>query len=155
MSQETARALAEKAIGYFDAGYNCAESTLRALAEHWGLDDDGVPCAAVCFGGGIGRSGGVCGALTGSLMAAGLKCGPRDPADGSAKERAYTLAAVTCGSFLREMGALDCRDITGCELSTPEGMAYFRERRLHDMVCKACVRSGITAVLSAVASQEG
>ena len=55
---------------------NCCQSTLLALQEVLGLPvNDGLLKAGTGFSGGIGRTGSVCGAYTGGVMALGLLFG--------------------------------------------------------------------------------
>lgn len=84
--------VARKAAEYFAAGYNCAEAVLLALSLHWKLESEAIPKIATCFGAGIGRRGSVCGAVSGCIMALGLKMGRKDYADLDQKEKAYALA---------------------------------------------------------------
>jgi len=60
----------EKAGKLFDAGYNCTQSVLQATCPQAG--DDLVKMADA-FGGGIGDSKCLCGAVTGGVMALGLQ----------------------------------------------------------------------------------
>ncbi len=64
---------------YHDQGFNCCESTLQGLGDYLGVKSDLIPSIATGFGGGIGHTGGVCGAITGAVMALGIKYGRRDP----------------------------------------------------------------------------
>ena len=60
---------AEKAGVLFDGGYNCAQAVLQATT---GRSDPELLAMAEAFGGGIGASGCLCGAVTGGVMALGL-----------------------------------------------------------------------------------
>ena len=60
---------AEKAGALFDGGYNCAQAVLQATT---GRSDPELLAMAKAFGGGIGESGCLCGAVTGGVMALGL-----------------------------------------------------------------------------------
>jgi C_GCAxxG_C_C family probable redox protein len=60
---------AEKAGVLFDGGYNCAQAVLQATT---GRSDPELLAMAEAFGGGIGESGCLCGAVTGGIMALGL-----------------------------------------------------------------------------------
>lgn len=60
---------ADRAGALFDGGYNCAQAVLQAAT---GRDDAELLAMAGAFGGGIGRSGCLCGAVTGGVMALGL-----------------------------------------------------------------------------------
>lgn len=60
---------AEKAGVLFDGGYNCAQAVLQAAT---GRRDPELLAIAKAFGGGIGESGCLCGAVSGGVMALGL-----------------------------------------------------------------------------------
>jgi len=61
---------AAKAGALYDGGYNCAQAVLQAST---GRSDPELLAMAEAFGGGIGASGCLCGAVTGGVMALGLK----------------------------------------------------------------------------------
>jgi len=63
---------AQKAVELFDSGYNCTEAVLFALTEKFSQKTPFIPRIATGFGGGVGRSGSICGALSGAVMAVGL-----------------------------------------------------------------------------------
>ncbi len=71
----------------FKKGPNCAESVYLALVEA-GLIDFAPETVALAtpFGGGMGLSGGVCGALVAAIMGAGAAHGRRQPIQGSMQE---------------------------------------------------------------------
>lgn len=54
----------------FASGLNCAQAVLQATA---GVDDPALMAIAKAFGGGIGNSKCLCGAISGGVMALGLK----------------------------------------------------------------------------------
>jgi C_GCAxxG_C_C family probable redox protein len=129
---------AEAATRYFDAGNNCAEAVLRAFAADSGLEDQ-VVRLVTGFGGGMGRAGAACGALSGAVMAVGLHRGRLDPDDAGAKERCYDVVADLRRQFQAACGATDCRDLTGVDLATDEGRQEAEDRDLHATVCRNCV----------------
>lgn len=61
---------AAKAGALYDGGYNCTQAVLQAST---GRSDPELLAMAEAFGGGIGASGCLCGAVTGGVMALGLK----------------------------------------------------------------------------------
>ena len=130
---------AETAARYFDEGNNCAEAVLRTFAADSGLEAE-VVRLATGFGGGMGRAGDVCGALSGAVMALGLRFGRLEGDDEAAKERCYAATAELRERFRAACGAVDCRDLTGLELSTEEGRRLAEERDIHATVCRNCVR---------------
>lgn len=112
----------------FSAGLYCAESAVNALARGQGIDSDLLPRIATAFCGGMARTCGPCGALTGALMGIGLALG-RNAADGSVQP-SYTAAQRLIRAFEEKFGARDCHVLLGCDLGTPEGQALFREQNL-------------------------
>src|SRR5512136_28960 len=82
----------KKAAAYFKQDYNCAQSVLLTMQEYYTIPkSDLIPKIATAFGGGIGRRGSLCGALTGAIMAIGLKHGT-DKTVLIEKEKAYQIA---------------------------------------------------------------
>jgi C_GCAxxG_C_C family probable redox protein len=63
----------------FNRGYNCAQALLASFGVDLGLNRDMALKIASPFGGGIGRMGEACGAVTGGLMIIGLKYGITEP----------------------------------------------------------------------------
>ena len=68
--QKTDISIKEKAGQLFDNGFNCAQSVLQATCPEVGKDLNTV---AAAFGGGIGNSKCLCGAVSGGVMALGLQ----------------------------------------------------------------------------------
>ena len=119
----------------FAAGFYCAESVVMAIAEAEGLESELLPRVATGFGGGMARTGGACGALTGAIMAVGLALG-RSAATESV-EPTFAATRRVIEAFEREFGARDCPALLGgCDLATPEGQAMFKEQKLR----RRCLR---------------
>ncbi len=64
---------------------------LSAFAPDFGMGDDLARAAAI-FGGGVARTGGMCGGITGALMVLGFKYGMVVPEDQETKEKGYEIA---------------------------------------------------------------
>ena len=107
------------------------------MCQHLGLEHDAVPAIATAFGGGIGGTGSVCGAVVGAVMAIGLRHGRRDASVKDA--RAYGLTQELRRRFEAEMGATECRTLTGMDLSTPEGVRAFYKSDVPARVCLPAV----------------
>lgn len=127
--------LQEALISRFSTGYNCAETVISVLSEALDIECSCIPRIATGFGAGFGRKGEVCGAINGAVMAIGLVYGRDNSADKEAKEKVYALVSRLLDSFEKEFGSVLCRDITGCDLSTPEGFEYFRSHDYHNTLC--------------------
>ena len=76
----------------------------------------------------------VCGAVTGALMVLGLRYGPRDAADTS-RDIVYSKVSEFLSRFEEGCGSIICRDLLGCDLSTPEGMKQAVKNDLFKTVC--------------------
>lgn len=82
MESKTISQLAsEYAIENYKNGLNCAESVYNALLRAGALRDVAPETVAMVigFGGGVGLSGSICGALAASVVANGAKYGRPDP----------------------------------------------------------------------------
>lgn len=133
--------IADKAERFFiNDKYNCAESSLFALCEEWGLTSDAIPMIATGFGGGVGKKGLICGALAGAVMATGLRCGTSDPGDTKKKALVLNRASQLVERFRETFGETDCRELIGCDLSTPEGVKKAKVENVRSGKCRHYVR---------------
>ena len=112
----------------FHSGYFCAESVLMAVAEHQGIESPLIPRIATGFCGGMSRTSGLCGALTGGIMGLNIVFG-RDSAEGS-RDRNYAVVAQYIKDFEKQFGSVHCSDLLGCDLSTAEGERTFKDKNL-------------------------
>ena len=139
MSAEKA---SEIAVDAFSKGFNCAESVLIGVTEALGISSECVPRVATAFGGGMGRYGEVCGAVTGGLMAAGLCLGRRNAEDTEARARVYPMAVRLLRAFEIEFCSVECKALTGCDMLTPEGRERMQKEGLHSGLCTRLVAFG-------------
>jgi C_GCAxxG_C_C family probable redox protein len=145
----SSQAVAEKAIKYFQGGYNCTQSVLLALYEHLepGAKNGLVPKIAAGFGGGIGRCGSVCGALSGSIMAVGIKDAPNEPGM-EKRAKAYADAKTLYNQFKQQNGTVFCRDLIKLDLSNPEDAAKARADGTFRKICDQVIRATIENYLA-------
>lgn len=130
------------ALARFSSGYNCSQSSFSALADELGLPLDLAFRLAAPFGGGIGRQGEVCGAASGALMALGLRFSGPTP-DNAAKAQVYEAAAEFMRRFEARTGAIRCRDLIDADMTTPEGLADARGRKVFTTLCPAFVAAAV------------
>ncbi|MGD6933302.1 MAG: C-GCAxxG-C-C family protein [Candidatus Bathyarchaeia archaeon] len=137
-------ALSEKAAKRHIDGYNCSQAVLLTLYEHMNPQDKNsvIPKIATGFGGGMGRTGNVCGALTGAIMAIGLKYGSNE-IDQEKKADAYQKTQTLLKLFEQQNGSVMCRNLTGCDLSTPEGLAKAKQEGVFEKVCTKLIKSAV------------
>jgi len=125
------------ALSRFAEGFNCSQAVLSAYAE--GMDDETSLKIASGFGGGMGRMAETCGAVTGAMMVLGLRFGGTAP-DREAKETIYARIREFADRFKARNGSLLCRDLLGCDISTPEGYEAAKENMLVSTTCPKFVR---------------
>jgi len=94
--------------------HGCSQMTLKALQEVLKLNDGKVFKASSALAGGVARSGEVCGALLGAVMAVSLVFG-RDKLESTEVSEGYKKAMeIACkvfDEFKREFGSVRCHDI--------------------------------------------
>ena len=128
----------EVATEKFLYGYNCEQAILYAFGPDLGLEAETALKAATGLGAGMGRRGEVCGAVTGGILALGLRYGRGRQQDRSAKEETYQKTLELMARFEKRHGSCSCRVLLeGCDLRTAEGVQHFKE---HDLLHKTCLR---------------
>lgn len=138
----------EKAANHFKQGYNCAQSILLTMQEYYGTPrNSSIPRIATAFGGGIGRYGSLCGALTGAVMAIGLRYGTNEPIL-KKREEAYRLARKLYEQFEREFSSPFCRELIGYDLTRPEELERARESKVFDEKCTCFVKKAVEILIS-------
>lgn len=104
-----------------------------------------IPQIASMFAGGIGNTGSVCGAVAGAAMAIGLKQGRPDTMDGMLDNLA--VAQEFRRRFEAEMGNINCRELTGLDLSTEEGRMQSMSSDIPQKVCFPAVATAYRLVV--------
>jgi len=138
--------LSEKATTRFLEGYNCAQSILLTMFEHWNGENELIPKIATAFGGGIGRCGSVCGALTGGVMALGIKYGTNEPSL-EKRLKVYKLAQKFYKRFEKQHGSVLCRELIGYDLSVPEELEEARRARILEEKCVNFVKEAVETLI--------
>jgi len=136
---------ADRAAEAFAKGYNCSQAVLVAFAAELNLDEATALKMAAPFGGGLARRGDACGAVTGAMMVLGLARASTDSTP-QAKGPVYKLTNELFRRFNERNMSIQCRDLLGFELSTPEGMRLATERDVHHKVCPKFVRDAAEIV---------
>ncbi len=131
---------AERAKELFIQGFSCSQAVLAAFGEQFGLSRELALRIAGAFGGGIGRTGETCGAVTAAIMVLGLKFGCTIAGDLKARENAYTVAREFMHRFKGRNISVLCRDLLDCDISTSEGMKRAKEEGLIKQHCPRFVQ---------------
>ena len=116
---DAAVAVARRCFLESDNRYGCAESTLMALRECFGLPGPADSSLAIALNGGFAYSGGTCGALSGAGLAVGQLSERRLGEHRLAKAVTRSVVQDVLDDFIDEFGSADCRDLTGLDLRAP------------------------------------
>ncbi|MBO2516843.1 MAG: hypothetical protein CW338_06125, partial [Clostridiales bacterium] len=132
----------EKALDYFDRKFHCSQAVLAAFAEECGLTEKQALKLGACLGTGM-RKGEVCGACTGALMVLGALYGQYDKADPRSRQTANKVNDRMMDGFREACGSYLCNELLGCDVRTPEGIAYAMENRLFTEFCPGMVAAAV------------
>lgn len=103
----------ELAIHYHNKGYNCTQSVVCSFAEELGVDEVTLFKAAEAFGAGMGGMQCTCGALSGAIMAAGLKNSTGNLDGPKSKGDTYQIAKDMVAMFEEKAGSTVCKELKG------------------------------------------
>lgn len=142
----------ESAVARFKEGFACSQAILEAFAPALGLERTLALKVAAGFGGGMGRTGGTCGAVTGAILVLGLRFGTTDLSDRTARETTYAKVAEFIREFEARHRTVVCRELLGCDIGTPQGLAEAREKGLFTTQCPHYVRDAAELLERWVAS---
>jgi C_GCAxxG_C_C family probable redox protein len=131
----------ERAVSGFKQGFNCCQAVVSTYGPRFGLERESALKLASGFGGGIGHLGESCGAVTGALMVIGLKHGGTLAEDEKSSEKTYGLISQFLKRFKARHGSIQCRELLGYDISTPEGLKTARDNGLFEKQCPAYVRA--------------
>ena len=133
----------EKAIKLFTSNYNCAQSVLGAFCEDNGLDLDTALKLATGFGGGGMRYKSTCGAVSGAIMAIGLKCGHYLNGDIESKRRCYLKVQEFTDKFKEKYDTIICGELLEIDKNAELENELERIKPLFKSVCPEFVKSAV------------
>lgn len=119
----------DASVEYFDTGFGCAEAVLKAVAEYKGVKSDLIPRIATGFCGGMARTGGMCGAVTGGVLALNLLYGRDDSTED--KEANYRAIQKFMDIFRERFNEVSCPGLLGVDIGTAEGRNEYDQKNLH------------------------
>jgi C_GCAxxG_C_C family probable redox protein len=128
----------------------CAESVLLTIAEELQIVSPLIPRIATGFCSGFARTNGMCGAVSGAVMALGIVFGRDD--EKQSHEMVYKKVQQFMRSFKKKYTATNCFDLTGCNFNTIAGQQRFYQKEIIDQ-CREY--TGIAAGLAAKIINDG
>jgi C_GCAxxG_C_C family probable redox protein len=129
----------EQAVATFNNGFACSQAVFTAYADELNFDPNLALRISDSFGGGMGRMGLTCGAVTGAFMVIGLKYGRIDATDLESKQKTIDCVRNFSKQFIELNGSLTCNELLGCDISTIEGFNYALQNALFKSVCPKLV----------------
>lgn len=131
----------ENALEKFSQKFNCAQIAFAHGAYFLGLDLDIALKIPAVFGGGM-HHGNECGAVTGALMAIGLKYGNNKPNDAEQVAVALKKQAEFEEKFKNLHQSIMCRDLLeGMDFGKPEDVPKIIQSGLTATLCPKLVSS--------------
>jgi len=117
----------KKASEMFAGGYYCSQAVLGAFCEDYGLDKETAFKISCGLNSGA-RCGEICGAVSGGVLVISLRYGGSSEICNQKIEEFMKV-------FKERYGKIVCRDILGCDISTPEGKAKAINEGLFGTLC--------------------
>ena len=130
---------AEEAKNQFEKGFSCAPAVLSTYSNQCGLGKELALKIACGFGGGIGRTGRTCGAVTGAVMVIGLKHGQADLTDEESRQETHRLVKKFIDRFTALHGSIECKELIGYDLSNSGELKSARESGVFQNKCPSFV----------------
>jgi C_GCAxxG_C_C family probable redox protein len=124
---------------------NCAQSTLTAFSEDFGLNKNTAFSIAQGFGGGM-HIDSICGAVTGAYMALGLANPVSEESPRQSMDKTNALINEFNRKFKELHGALTCTELLGYNLSRPEALNKARESGVFLSKCPVFVGDAVKIV---------
>jgi C_GCAxxG_C_C family probable redox protein len=114
---------------YAEQRFLCSESCLMALARCQYIESPLIPRIATGLGAGMGRSGEICGALTGAIMGLSIRYG-RDKVEPTKDRRPYWYSTELLKRFREEYHELRCPALLSLDIAKPVDYEEFNKRNL-------------------------
>jgi C_GCAxxG_C_C family probable redox protein len=138
--------VADDAVEIFNQRFNCSQAVLATCGAKRGLDRKAALQVAEVFGGGMGRMGLTCGAVTGAFMAIGLVHAKVMLEDNTSRQKSIELARKFREKFEARHESICCRELLGVDLSQPAGYQQAIDKGVFVSVCPKLVHDAVEIV---------
>jgi C_GCAxxG_C_C family probable redox protein len=134
----------EKVVEYFRNKFNCSQSVFTVFGLGYGIPENDCLKISCAFGGGMGRQQHTCGAVTGALMAIGLKYGKGINDTEEKKQLTYSKTREFFEEFIKIHDSTNCRELLdGLNMSDPEDHKKIMDRNLFEVKCEKYVADAV------------
>jgi C_GCAxxG_C_C family probable redox protein len=132
------------ALTTFANSYNCSQSVFSVFASDFGISRDLSLRLAGPMGAGIARRQETCGAVTGALLALGLKYGKGENGTDEDKKRAFAVSQDFIKDFEAEFGSIVCLHLLdNNRMDTEEGAAAIEKEDMFRTRCANYVKYAV------------
>ena len=121
---------------------------MQVLQEELGAIDEAVFQAAAGFGGGVGGSQSICGAITGAALAMGSHFGRQGLDRAERRQQVRPRVRQLCRQFKGQFEFVDCRELTACDFDDDQAHQRFIDAGLREAKCLRYVDWVIGRVLA-------
>ena len=136
----------DQAAELFQEGYLCSQAVVSVFTDELELDQALAHKLTTGFGGGIARTGQICGAVSGALIVIGAKAGAISNQDSEAKENTYELVRGFLDKFAAENGSTICNELLDLDMKNPRDLTKAREEGLFAEKCPVFVASAVRII---------
>lgn len=138
---------AEQAQKYFANNFSCSQSVFAAFAPGLGLSVNNSLKVACAFGAGMGRQQQTCGAVTGALMALGMKYGKGINDGNEKKEQTFAMTEILLDKFAQIHGSINCRELLdGLNMNNPDDLERIQNKKMFETRCPKYVATAAQIV---------
>jgi C_GCAxxG_C_C family probable redox protein len=132
------------ALATFANSYTCSQAVFSVFAPDYGISKDLSLRLAGPLGAGIARRQETCGAVTGALLALGLKYGKGENGTDEDKKIAYAVSQDFIKDFEAKFGSIVCLHLldNNC-METPEGAAAITREDMFNTRCPKYVEYAV------------
>ncbi len=132
----------ELAVRRFYEELNCCQAVISVFCKDHDIDENTALRLAVGFGGGIGNTQDICGAVTGGIMVLGFIYG----LSFFDKRNVYEKSRDFLSEFKKENKTIRCADLTGCNLLSHEGKQKYIRENIQRNICSKCIRDSVRII---------
>jgi C_GCAxxG_C_C family probable redox protein len=134
----------DKAIDYFRNSFNCSQSVFTVFGKDYGLSENDCLKIGCAFGAGMGRQQLTCGAVTGALLALGLKYGKAYGDSEDKKRETYMKTREFFTEFIRINGSSSCRELlNGLDINDADDYQKIIDQNLFVTHCEKYVTDAV------------
>lgn len=127
----------EKAVENHKKGCNCAQAVACVFADKLGYSEDEIFRLTEAFGGGMGGTQGVCGAVSAMVfVVGGIKSFGLDKLPETNKKVSYASARELMEKFRDEVGTILCGEIKSGKLLSCDGCIEAAVKILEEFIGK-------------------